>query len=106
MTPTEQKIYDQQLRDAAQRDIQDIDALAKSEGFNRYFVSQLNRLHRENVDMALTAEKPEDREKARHRAVFIRELTEMPAKHRESAEKLLRKPVVDPTAPPRPQQVG
>lgn len=106
MTPTEQKIHDQKIRDAAQRDIQDIDALAKSEAFNRYFVGQLNRLHKENVDAALTTEKPDEREKARHRAVFIRELMEMPAKHRASCEKLLRSPIVDHDAKPRPMQVG
>lgn len=106
MTPAEQKIYDQQLREAAQRDIADIEALSKSEAFNRYFVGQLNRLHKDNVRLALTGDTRKERTKARHRAVFIEELMGMPAKHRESAEKLLRSPVVDPAQPQRPVQVG
>ena len=106
MTPTEQKIHDQKIRDAAQRDVVDIEALSKSEPFNRYFIGQLNRLYRENVGLALTGSTLDDREKARHRATFINELMEMPAKQRETCEKLLRTPIVDPTQPQRPQQVG
>ena len=110
MTPTEQKIHDQKIRDAAQRDVVDIEALSKSEPFNRYFIGQLNRLYRENVDVSLGlapgGETHDGREKGRHRAVFIKELMEMPAKQRETCEKLLRTPIVDPTQPQRPQQVG
>lgn len=110
MTPTEQRIHDQKIREAAQSDISDIDALAESKPFNRYFVGQLNRLYRENVDVSLGigvgGETIEGREKARHRAVFIKELMEMPAKQRQSCENVLRTPIVDPTQPQRPMQVG
>lgn len=102
MTPddlTRQK----KLREAAQRDILDIEALSKSDAFNRYFVSQLNRLMRENEKAARAGATPEEREKARHRANFIEELMNMPASHKLSAEKLLA--TAAPTEP-RPVQVG
>ena len=91
------------LREAAQRDILDIEALSKNEAFNRYFVGQLNRLMRENERASRKGTTPEDREKARHVANFIEELVQMPAQHRQSAEKLLA------TQAPtelRPTQVG
>ena len=106
MTPTEQKVHEQKIRDAAQRDIADIDTLSKSEAFNRYFVGQLNRLYHDNVDMALKAKGADEREKARHCAVFIKELTEMPASQRQACEKILRTPIVDHDKPQRPVQVG
>ena len=103
MTPDEQRHHQQKIRAAAQQDISDIDALAKSEPFNRYFVGQINRLFQEEREKALTGATGKERTKARHRAVLLRELTQMPAKHRESAEKLLMTP------PPQdrgPVQVG
>jgi len=93
MTPDEQRHHQQKIRGAAQQDISDIDALAKNDPFNRYFVGQINRLFQDEREMALTAKLPEDRDRARHRAVLLRELTQMPAKHRESAEKLLMTPL-------------
>lgn len=106
MTPAEQKVHDQRIREAAQSDITDIDALKDSKPFNRYFIGQLNRLYRENVDMALGGDTVDKREQARHRATFIKELMDMPAKQRQSCEKILRAPIVDPMAPQRPVQVG
>ncbi|HTO27554.1 MAG TPA: hypothetical protein VL017_03080 [Devosia sp.] len=102
MTPDE-ATRQKALREAAQRDILDIEALSKSEAFNRYFVGQLNRIRRENTAKALTGATPEEREKARHYANLIDELSQMPAQHRLSAEKLLA------TQSPgalRPTQVG
>lgn len=110
MTPTEQKVHDQKIREAAQSDISDIDTLKESKAFNRYFVGQLNRLYRENVDVSLGigagGETVEGREKARHRAVFIKELMDMPAKQRASCEAELRKPIIDYDRPQKPVQVG
>ncbi len=91
------------LRESAQRDILDIEALSKSDAFNRYFVGQLNRLMRENEKTARAGTTLEEREKARHRANFIEELMNMPASHKQSAEKLLATPA--PTKP-TPVQVG
>lgn len=102
MTPDE-ATRQKALREAAQRDILDIEALSKSEAFNRYFVGQLNRLMRENEKKARAATTLEDREKARHVANFIEELVQMPAKHRQSAEKLL---ATQAPGPQRPVQVG
>ncbi len=102
MTPDE-ATRQKKLREDAQRDLMDIELLSKSESFNRYFVGQLNRIHRENVRKALTGATAEERDKARHYANLIDELTQMPAQHRISAEKLL---ATQAPAERRPTQVG
>lgn len=102
MTPDE-STRQKKLREAAQRDILDIEALSKSDAFNRYFVGQLSRLMKDNERTARKGATPEERERARHVANFIEELMQMPASHKLSAEKLLATPAPE---APRPVQVG
>jgi hypothetical protein len=102
MTPDE-ATRQKKLREQAQADLMDIEALSKSEPFNRYFVGQLNRIMRENSRTARTGATLEDREKARHYANLVEELFEMPAKHKLSAEKLLSQQA---PGEQRPTQVG
>lgn len=100
MTPVQ---LQQQAREAAQRDISDIDLLAKNEPFNRYWVGRLNSLFNKERENSLTESTVDLREIARIRAKLLRELTQMPAMDRQSCEKFLSTPL--PTER-RPQQVG
>lgn len=102
MTP-EDKTYQQQLRAKAQQDITDIDALAKSDPFNRFWVNELNVRYKAEVKTSLTANTLEAREAARSRALALDEISQMPAKIRESAERLLRTPLPQEA---RPTQAG
>lgn len=107
MTPAEQKVHDQKMREEAQNRIADIDSLKENKAFNRYFVGLLNRQRDTYVSLALRSKSQDEREKARHIAVFIEdELMQAPSVDRANAEKLLRSPVIDPTQPTRPVQVG
>lgn len=80
-------------REQAQQGISDIDALAKSEPFNRYFVGRLNGLYRKELDFSLSAATVELREKARVRAVLLKELADMPGADRLSFTKTLEQPL-------------
>lgn len=102
MTP-DQKISDQRIRQQAQEDVQDIDALASHAPFNRYWVRRLNELYRKETEDALTGKTAELRDGHRYRALLLRELTGLPAADRISAERTLRTP---PQAEQRPVQVG
>ena len=103
MNPVDPIVADRLKRERAQQDLTDIEALSKSQPFNRYFVAELNRIHTESVEQALSAKSPEDREKGRHCALLIREIMDMPAQHRQIHERFLRSP--EPTQQ-RPVQVG
>lgn len=92
-----------QLRQNAQDDLTDIEALSSSQPFNRYFARRLNALYRDAVTVSLTAKTVEEREAARHRANLLNELSNMPAADREKCEKFLRTPEPGPT---RPTQAG
>lgn len=92
-----------QARENAQNEVTDIEALAKSQPFNRYFVRRMNELYADAFNKALTAPTADEREKNRHRANLLTELSEMPAKDRDSAEKFLRTPD---RGPDRPTQAG
>lgn len=85
-------ITQQQARQRAQEDVQDIDALATSQPFSRYWVRRMNDLYHENVATALNAKSAEDREAARHRARLLRELADLPATDRALCEKFLKTP--------------
>lgn len=91
------------IRETAQRDLLDIEALAKNTEFNRFWVPKLDALYRFEVESSLTSMTVELREAARYRALALRELTKMPARERESCERLLKTEL--PSAP-RPTQVG
>jgi hypothetical protein len=93
----------QELRTKAQQDISDIDALAASQPFNRFWVGYMNARYRSELRASLMGGTVDEREKARIRALLLEELTQAPATERLSAEKLLRTP---PSGPPRPIQVG
>ena len=97
------QITHEQARQHALDDVEDIDALAKSHPFNRYFVRKLNTLYKDALATSLTGKTPEDRERGRHRANLLNELAEMPANDRQTAEKFLRSP--DPVKS-GPTQVG
>jgi hypothetical protein len=86
------QITPQQARENAQNDIADIEALAASQPFNRYFVRKLNELYKAAVTEALTGAKAKIRNRARHRANLLDELAAMPAKDRQACEKFLRTP--------------
>lgn len=93
----------QQARQRAQEDVQDIDALSSSQPFKRYWSRRLNDLYHENVATALNAKTADEREAARHRARLLRELADLPAVDRASAEKMLKTPA---PSHPMPQQAG
>lgn len=93
----------EQARQQAQEDIQDIEALATSQPFNRYWVRKLNALYQAEVEASLTAKTVEERERSRHRSLVLRELTQMPANDRQSCENFLR---AQDTSQRGPVQVG
>lgn len=82
----------QQARQRAQEDIQDIDALASSQPFNRYWVRKLNARYADEVEASLTSKTVEEREQARSQALALRALTQLPASDRKSCENFLRTP--------------
>jgi DNA-binding SARP family transcriptional activator len=90
-------------REAASQDLADIEALSKSAPFNRYFVGEINRLFQESQELALSGKTAEDRDRGRYRAMLLREISEMPAKHRAIAEAILSAPDI---VEPRPTQAG
>lgn len=103
MTP-DAKTSDQRIRQQAQEDVQDIDALAQSSPFNRYWVRRLNELFQHHQKQARLAKDAPKREEHRVTANFLEELTGLPAADRISAEKVLRTPASG--GEQRPVQVG
>lgn len=95
----ELKVEGQKARQRAQEDIQDIESLAGNSAFNRYWVRRLGELHNVEVNKALHAKTAEEREGARHRAIILRELADMPAQDRQQCEKFLRTPDAGPRLP-------
>ena len=92
-----------QAKQRAQEDVMDIDALSQNQPFNRYWVRRLRELHNAEVLTALEGKTVEAREAARHRAVLLRELADLPAKDRQQCDKFLRTPD---SGPRMPQQAG
>jgi hypothetical protein len=92
----------QREKQRAAEDIADIEALAKTPAFERYWVRRLNERYRTELASALHGGNAETREQARVRAVLLEQITKMPAEDRMAAQKVLER-AEDPH--PKPRQV-
>ena len=90
MTAPEDAVRRAQLeRQQAAQDVADIEALSKYDPFKRYWESRLGAMFVTKVRLARTAPTAELREQARHEANLLEELTQMPAKDRQAAQRMV-----------------
>lgn len=92
-TPAEQLREQQLARQQAGQDIADIEALAKFEPFNRYWLRRLQQKHA-TAERSFKHDKlsHEDREAERQKVLLLEELRDMPQKDRAVNQRVVEAP--------------